>query len=97
MALTRFTTEIADPGSTPLNPRQTQILAFVAAAGGALSTSDVRTQVNHERRTPLVAEQVYRVLRALQDRGLIERVHIHTSTKAHWQTPTSAAAIQDAS
>jgi Fe2+ or Zn2+ uptake regulation protein len=32
-----------------------------------------------------VAEQVYRALRALQDRGLVDRVHIHRTNKAHWQ------------
>lgn len=71
MALTLFTTVIA-PGSAPLTPRQTEILAHVTIAGGALSTTDVRMRVNEQRRTPLVAEQVYRALRALQDRGLVE-------------------------
>ena len=69
VALTLFATVIA-PGGAPLTARQTEILAHVHVAGGALSTSDVRTRVNEQRRTPLVAEQVYRVLRALQDRGL---------------------------
>ena len=41
MALTLFTTVIA-PGSAPLAARgQTEILAHVTVAGGALSTSDV--------------------------------------------------------
>ena len=52
MALILFTTVIA-PGSAPLNPRQTEILALVTVVGGALSTSDVRTRVNEQRRTPL--------------------------------------------
>jgi Fe2+ or Zn2+ uptake regulation protein len=94
VALTLFTTVIA-PGSAPLTARQTEILAHVTLAGGALSTSDVRTRVNENRDTALVAEQVYRALRALQDRGLVERVHIHGTNKAHWQTP--ARAIQEAS
>jgi Fe2+ or Zn2+ uptake regulation protein len=89
VALTLFTTVIA-PGSAPLTARQTEILAHVTLAGGALSTSDVRTRVNEQRCTPLVAEQVYRVLRALQDRGLVERVHIHGTNKAHWQAPGRA-------
>lgn len=88
MALTLFTTVIA-PGSAPLTARQTEILAHVTIAGGALSTSDVRVRVNEARHTPLVAEQVYRALRALQDRGLIERVHIHGTNKAHWQAQAS--------
>ena len=74
MALTLFTTVI-EPGRAPLTARQTEILAHVKVAGGALSTSDVRVRVNEQRRTPLVAEQVYRALRALQNRGLVERVH----------------------
>jgi Fe2+ or Zn2+ uptake regulation protein len=90
MALTLFTTVIA-PGSAHLTPRQKQILALVTVAGGALSTSDVRARVNQQRSTPLVAEQVYRVLRALQDRGLLERIHIHGTNKAHWQTPARRA------
>lgn len=95
MALSLFTTVIA-PGSTnPLTARQTEILAHVTIAGDALSTSDVRTQVNQQRDTPLVAEQVYRALRALQDRGLVERVHIHGTNKAHWQAPVPA--IREAS
>ena len=79
----------------PADPRQTEILAHVTFAGGALSTSDVRVRVNEQRRTPLVAEQVYRALRALQDRGLVERVHIHGTNKAHWQAPVRA--IREAS
>lgn len=89
MALTLFTTVIA-PGSAPLTARQTEILAHVTLAGGAVSTSDVRTRVNEQRCTPLVAEQVYRVLRALQDRGLVERVLVHGTNKAHWQAPGRA-------
>jgi Fe2+ or Zn2+ uptake regulation protein len=89
-----FTTVIA-PGSAPLTARQTEILTHVTVAGGALSTSDVRVRVNEQRHTPLVAEQVYRALRALQDRGLVERVHIHGTNKAHWQEPSRA--VQEAS
>lgn len=89
MALTLFTTVIAS-GSAPLTPRQTAILAVVTVAGEAVSSSDVRARVNEQHGTPLVAEQVYRALRALQDRGLIERVHIHGTNKAHWQTPARA-------
>jgi Fe2+ or Zn2+ uptake regulation protein len=88
--LTLFTTVIA-PGGAPLTPRQTTILALLTVAGGALSTSDVRVSVNEQRDTVLVAEQVYRALRALQSRGLVERVHIHGTNKAHWQTPARAA------
>jgi Fe2+ or Zn2+ uptake regulation protein len=94
MALTLFTTVIA-PGSAPLTRRQMQILALLTVAGEALSTSDVRARVNEQRNTSLVAEQVYRVLRALQDRGLVERVHIHGTNKAHWQAPVQT--IQEAS
>lgn len=89
MALTLFTTVVA-PSTPPLTARQTEILAHVTLAGGALSTSDVRARVNEQRCTPLVAEQVYRVLRALQDRGLVERVHVHGTNKAYWQAPGRA-------
>ena len=65
-------------------------IASTADCSSMRSTSDVRTRVNEQRRTPLVAEQVYRVLRALQDRGLVERVHIHDTSKAHWQAPGRA-------
>jgi Fe2+ or Zn2+ uptake regulation protein len=94
VALTLSTTVIA-PGSAPLTPRQTEILALLTVAGDALSTSDVRARLNEQRDTPLVAEQVYRALRALQDRGLVDRVHIHGTNKAHWQAP--ARAIRQAS
>jgi Fe2+ or Zn2+ uptake regulation protein len=92
--MTLFSTVIA-PGSCPLSRRQTEILALVTVADGALSTTDVRARVNEQRGTPLVAKQVYRVLRALQDRGLVERVHIHGTNNAHWQAPVRA--IQEAS
>ncbi|MBY0291088.1 MAG: hypothetical protein K2X52_28695 [Mycobacteriaceae bacterium] len=52
-------------------------------------------RVNEQRRTPLVAEQVYRALRSLQGRGLVERVHIHGTNKAHWQA--QARIVQEAS
>jgi Fe2+ or Zn2+ uptake regulation protein len=94
VALTLLTTVIA-PGSAPLTARQTEILAYVTLAGGGLSTSEVRARVNEQRDTALVAEQVYRALRALQDRGLVERVYIHGTNKAHWRAPTRA--IQEAS
>lgn len=94
MALTLFTTVIS-PGSAPLTARQTEILAHLTIAGGALSTSDVRVRVNEQRRTPLVAEQVYRALRSLQGRGLVERVHIHGTNKAHWQAQSRI--VQEAS
>jgi Fe2+ or Zn2+ uptake regulation protein len=94
VALTLFTTVIA-PGSTPLTGRQTEILALLTVAGEPVSTSGVRARLNEQRDTPLVAEQVYRVLRALQDRGLVDRVHIRGTNKAHWQAP--ARAVRQAS
>lgn len=94
MALTLFTTVIA-PGSAPPTGRQTEILALLTVTGEALSTSAVRARLNDQRDTPLVAEQIYRALRALHDRGLVERIRIRDTNKAHWQAPSRA--IREAS
>ena len=94
MALTLFTTVIG-PGSAPLTGRQTEILAVLTVVGDALSTRDVRARLNEQRDTPLIAEQIYRALRALHDRGLVERIHIRDTNKAHWQAQSRA--IREAS
>lgn len=95
MALTLLTTVIA-AGSAPLTA-QAEILAVVTIADGPVSTSDVRARVNEQRRTPLVAEQVYRALRALHDRALVDRVHLADTNKAHWQAPAKRKPIREAS
>ena len=67
-----------------LNPRQEAVLAVLAAADQPLSTTSVLSRVNDVAGTHLVLEQVYRALRALHDRGLIDRAHVDASTHARW-------------
>ncbi|MBX8690625.1 hypothetical protein A5722_01270 [Mycobacterium vulneris] len=68
-----------------LNERHTEILAVLSNAGEPLSTSAIRRQVNKNRTTQLVAEQVYRTLRALHSRGHIHRLTKDGTTEIYWQ------------
>ncbi len=71
--------------SAGLNQRQTDLLALIEAHRGPLSTTEVRARANSQASTPLVAEQVYRALRSLHQRGLIERVTVPDATQVLWQ------------
>ncbi|MCA4727124.1 winged-helix domain-containing protein [Mycolicibacterium fortuitum] len=75
--------------SAQINARQQEILDVIAAAPDPVSTGDVRKQVNATRATDLVLEQVYRALRALHDRRLIERVEVEGASQVHWQLTDS--------
>lgn len=72
-------------GCAQINGRQQEILDVIAAAPDPISTGDVRKQVNATRAKDLVLEQVYRALRALHDRRLIERVQVEGVSQVHWQ------------
>lgn len=80
-----------EPRITPLNPRQQDILDVVVRANTAISTRDVRQRVNNRCGTHLVLEQVYRVLRSLHDRDLIQRVRVDDTQHAHWRRSGSPA------
>ncbi|TXI53496.1 winged-helix domain-containing protein [Mycolicibacterium mageritense] len=82
------------PRSAPLNARQQDILDIVAAADRPVSTRDVLARINDVGGPHLVLEQVYRALRALHDRGLIDRAHVDDTAHAHWHLPRRS---QDAS
>lgn len=69
-----------------LSDRQAAVLAAVRGTPGCVSTTEVREQVNSTGSGPLlVAEQVYRALVILQQRGLVERVTVAGSVKTCWQ------------
>ncbi|GJJ22005.1 transcriptional repressor [Mycolicibacterium mageritense] len=68
----------------PLNARQAAILDVLRSTRGFLSTTEIREQVNSMTGVVLVAEQVYRALLILERRGLVERVRVEGSVKAHW-------------
>ncbi|WP_441964579.1 transcriptional repressor [Mycolicibacterium houstonense] len=76
-------------GCAQINDRQQEILDVIAAAPDPISTGDVRKQVNATRAKDLVLEQVYRALRALHDRRLIERVEVEGASQVHWQLTDS--------
>ncbi len=67
-----------------LNARQAAILDVLRSTRGFLSTTEIREQVNAMAGVVLVAEQVYRALLILERRGLVERVRVEGSVKAHW-------------
>jgi len=67
-----------------LNARQAAILDVLRSTRGFLSTTEIREQVNTMAGVVLVAEQVYRALLILERRGLVERVQVEGSVKAHW-------------
>ena len=67
-----------------LNARQVAIVDVLRSTRGFLSTTEIREQVNTMAGVGLVAEQVYRALLTLERRGLIERVRVEGSIKAHW-------------
>lgn len=67
-----------------LNARQAAILDVLRSTRGFLSTTEIREQVNTMAGVVLVAEQVYRALLTLERRGLVERVRVEGSIKAHW-------------
>lgn len=71
-------------GVHALPPLLSEILAVMAGSAQPLSTTDIRLRLNENRPQPLVAEQVYRDLRRLADRGYVERVAIPGTPKAHW-------------
>ncbi|CQD25060.1 ferric uptake regulator [Mycolicibacterium conceptionense] len=68
-----------------LNARQAAILDVLRSTRGFLSTTEIREQVNSMAGVVLVAEQVYRALLILDRRGLVERVRVEGSVKAHWR------------
>lgn len=68
----------------PLTPLHLDILAVLADAGGPVSTTDVRNQLNTHRSCAVVAEQVYKALRTLQRRSLVRRARVPQSRNAYW-------------
>ena len=54
---------------------------------GPLTTRDVREQINHNRRQPLVSERVYQALVALHHRGLVARLKSPDHRHVYWQLP----------
>lgn len=77
--------------SSGINPRHTAILAVLCEAGEALSTTEIRLRLNRGCRTPLVAEQVYRVLLALQQADLVRRVQVDGTRNAFWAAHADGA------
>lgn len=70
---------------TPGSPLQAEVLAVLCGAAAPLTTREVREIVNRNRAQPLVAEQVYRRLLALQRHGLVRRVDVAGMRNTHWQ------------
>jgi Fe2+ or Zn2+ uptake regulation protein len=69
---------------------QAEVLAVLCDAAAPLSTREVRELVNRDRAQPLVAEQVYRRLLALQRHGLVRRVDVAGARNTHWQCAAGA-------
>ena len=68
-----------------LSALQKQILDVLAAAGSALSTTDIRRRVNDDRRPLAVAEQIYAALMGRHRRGLVRRASGPQGQKSYWE------------
>lgn len=69
-----------------LNARQDAVLAVLVAADQPLSTTCIRERVNAQAAIALIAEQIYRTLLTLHQRGLVERTQSAPRTRtACWQ------------
>lgn len=70
---------------------QQELLTVLTAAGCPITAIELRIRANTSRPVPLVTEQVYRRLVALERRGLIRRAPTPCRRDTSWQ-PTEAAA-----
>jgi Fe2+ or Zn2+ uptake regulation protein len=77
--------DVAGHGKPPTQ-LQAEVLSAVCDSDSPLSTTDVRHVVNRGRPRPLVAEQIYRVLLALERRGFVRRAHQPPTRDVYWQT-----------
>ena len=80
--------------TTGLTDIQKELLAALSAAGGPITATELREKVNAARRAPLITEQVYRRLVALERRGLIRRAPTAAGRRDTWWQPTDAALRQ---
>lgn len=71
---------------------QTELLEALREAAGPLTATQLRTRVNAGRVQPLIAEQVYRRLVALERRGLIGRAPTTSGRRdTSWQATAVAS------
>lgn len=74
-----------------LSDVQWELLAALCEAAVPLTATQLRTRVNAGRAQPLIAEQVYRRLVALERRGLIGRAPTASGRRdTAWQAMTAA-------
>lgn len=74
-----------------LSDVQRELLAALCEAAVPLTATQLRTRVNAGRVQPLIAEQVYRRLVALERRGLIGRAPTASGRRdTSWQAITGA-------
>lgn len=75
-----------------LSDAQRELLAALCEAAVPVTATQLRTRVNAGRVQPLIAEQVYRRLVALERRGLIRRAPTTSGRRdTSWQAITVAS------
>ena len=73
---------------------QRELLAALREAAAPLTATQLRTRVNAGRMQPLIAEQVYRRLVALERRGLIRRAPTAADCRrSGWQATTTTGEV----
>lgn len=73
---------------------QRELLAALREAAAPLTATQLRTRVNAGRMQPLIAEQVYRRLVALERRGLIRRAPTAAGCRhSEWQATTTTGEV----
>ncbi|HUO38751.1 MAG TPA: hypothetical protein VMU34_13330 [Mycobacterium sp.] len=75
---------------SPGSEQQVEIVGALRGADAPLSTTDVREIINRGRPEPLVCEQLYRRLLALQRHGLVERVNVARDRNVYWRAASHA-------